>query len=304
MRSLKLITGYSCNNSCVFCRDKEYRGKIADKSYPVILSELIAARRKGAEGVDILGGEATLRADIFRIVSAAKRLGYSQVLITTNGCMFANRAFVSRLLKAGVTEARFSLHGDTAAVHDRLTGVAGSFSKILAGIKNLRSLRFGNISVNTTLVNANVSRLSKIKNILARLRIAKWNIIYVGEPEGKAGNTPRISAAAPRIIKCLRSAAVDATLINAPAPCFFKEVHEKVEMFERVAGQYVPQGRGGPFLRGDMEKHPARRRIPACSGCVMSGRCDGVYCSYISAFGLGELSEAGKDLTTRLPSRI
>ena len=289
MKSLKLITGYSCNNSCDFCRDREYRGKIADKSYSGILSELIAARKSGAAAVDILGGEATLRPDIFRILSAAKRLGYVQLLLTTNGWMLGDKKFVFSLLEAGVTEVRFSLHGDTARIHDRLTGVAGSFSRILLGVGNLRSFGFGNISVNTTLVNANCSRLAKIRSFLRRLRILKWNIIYVGEPEGKVKNTPRVSVAAPGIIKCLRSPEFEATLINAPVPCFFKEVHEKVEMFERTSEQYVSTRGRGQFLRNDMRKHPLRQRISACADCVMSERCSGVYSSYISAFGDGEL---------------
>lgn len=292
MRSLKLVTGYSCNNSCSFCCDREYRGKIADKTYAAILAELIEARRHGAVAADILGGEATLRPDIFRILAAARRLGYVHLLITTNGSRFCDKAFVKKLVAAGVTEVRFSLHGAAARVHDGLTGVPGSFARILAGVTNLRALDFEDISVNTTLVKANFSSLARLRALLKRLKVFKWNIIYVGET-GSAGSTPRVSEAAPGLLACLRAPGFDATLINVPVPCFFRAESGQVEMFERTAGQYV-RGDGPVRFKGrDLRKRPARQRIPACAACEMRARCDGVYVSYLKEYGLEELRAAG-----------
>lgn len=293
MRSLKLVTGYSCNNSCSFCCDREYRGKIADKTYAAVLAELIEARRRGAAAADIQGGEATLRPDIFRILAAAKRLGYVHLMITTNGSRFADKAFVKKLVAAGVTEVRFSLHGATARVHDGLTGLPGSYGRILRGVANLRALHFGEVSVNTTLVKANFRGLARLRALLKRLKVFKWNIIYVGETGGGAGNVPRVSEAAPGILDCLRDPGLEATLINAPVPCFFWEETGQVEMFERTARQYVRGDGPVPFRGKDLRKRPARRKIPACAACDMRGRCDGVYVSYLREYGPGELRAAG-----------
>ncbi|MDA8132221.1 MAG: radical SAM protein [Elusimicrobia bacterium] len=287
MRSLKLITGYTCNNSCGFCWDREYRGKAPDKSHRAILAELVEARRAGAEAVDVLGGESSLRKDIFAIFGAAKRLGFRQRMLTTNGWMFADRKFVAALLEAGVTEVRFSVHGDRASVHDGLTGTKGGFARILKGVANLRAAGFRNISANTTVVRKNVSRLPRIRTLLGRLGMTKWNIIYVGERAGEMPHTPRVKDAAPVIIECLRAGEPEAALINAPVPCLFREVSDRVEMFERQARQYVA-GKGR-FRKADRKKLPERRRIPACRGCAMRGECDGVYADYIRRFGTVEL---------------
>ncbi len=290
MRSLKLITGYTCNNSCAFCWDREYRGAVPDKSYRAVLGELAAARRAGAEAVDVLGGESTLRKDIFAIFEAAKRLGFRQRLLTTNGWMFADGRFVKALLRAGVTEVRFSVHGDRASVHDALTGTRGGFARILKGVANLRAAGFSCVSANTTVVRENAARLPKIGKLLKCLGMTKWNIIYVGERPGKMPHTPRVSEAAPAILECLRAGDPDATLINAPVPCFFREAADKVEMFERQARQYV-SGRGR-YRKADREKHPEKRRIPACRRCAMRGGCDGVYAAYVEKFGEEELPPA------------
>ena len=75
-----LFLWYSCNNNCLFCRNSHKRKKIKDKSTLEIKKDIITAKKEGSDYLELIGGEPTIRKDIFNIVSFAKKIGFDTII--------------------------------------------------------------------------------------------------------------------------------------------------------------------------------------------------------------------------------
>lgn len=89
---------YSCNHKCLFC-SCPWETAVYKKEPEMTTAEWADALKKlknfGANHVTFTGGEATLRSDLFEILSAAKNLGYTLGLITNGKAV--NRDFLEKL---------------------------------------------------------------------------------------------------------------------------------------------------------------------------------------------------------------
>ena len=82
-----------CNNRCLFCLDDEAQdGSCID--FSIIKNTLEKGRALKAKKAILSGGEPTLHPGLFKIISAARALGYSEIQIITNGRMFAYEEFL------------------------------------------------------------------------------------------------------------------------------------------------------------------------------------------------------------------
>ena len=86
----------------------------APSAAPPVSRERIAhrfqdARRRGAEGVVLCGGEPTLRKDLFRLLAQARRMGFAVGLVT-NGRTLTYEKLRSRLLREGPAYLRVGIH--------------------------------------------------------------------------------------------------------------------------------------------------------------------------------------------------
>jgi len=129
---------YQCNLHCQFC----YAGGLSPR-YPEIdtpsLEKMIDIIYHEAKvpSVSFTGGEPTLRNDLEALISHAVRTGL-RINLITNATLIDEKT--ACLLKdAGLHSAQVSLEASNATLHDRLTGVAGSFEKTLRGIEFLRA---------------------------------------------------------------------------------------------------------------------------------------------------------------------
>ena len=136
------ITGL-CNNNCLFCLDSDRLDK-EHKSIQNILSEIDFVIN--CKKLIISGGEPTIHPQIIEIVEYAKEKGFEKIQIVTNGRMLSNKDFCEKIIKAGLTEVTFSIHG-IEDIHDKLTNVPGSFKQIIKGIRNVK--RYPGIIINT-----------------------------------------------------------------------------------------------------------------------------------------------------------
>ncbi len=134
LHSVTLELTYRCNLDCFFCyndRDKPGRPLTLDQ-YEHLLEDLA---RMQTLHLMLTGGEPMVHPEFFAIGAKARELGFV-TRVRTNGHSL-NRRIAARL-KAEVDPfmVEVSLHGATAAVHDRQTRVAGSFERL---IENLRA---------------------------------------------------------------------------------------------------------------------------------------------------------------------
>src|SRR3954469_11426077 len=199
-RRADLKTGYDCNSNCVFCviGDKLFTG---NRPFADCVEELRASRAP-CEDVVFTGAEVTIRPDFFALVAAAKKLGYRNIQIQTNGRMFAYPEFCKKAIAAGANEFSPSIHGHTAKLHDGLTRAPGSFAQITTAIKHLRGQR---IITNTVATKQNARHLPALAKLLIELGVSQYQIAFP-HPTGHAhtffrGVIPRMSALAPFVME-------------------------------------------------------------------------------------------------------
>ncbi|MCG6870705.1 MAG: radical SAM protein [Gammaproteobacteria bacterium] len=127
---------YRCNLDCDFCyNDLELRGRtLLLEDYRRLLQELAEL---GTLQLTLTGGEPLAHPDFFAIGAEARRLGF-QVRIKSNGHALRG-ALLRRLIgEVDPYAVDVSLHGASAAVHDRQTRVAGSFERLVANLAEMR----------------------------------------------------------------------------------------------------------------------------------------------------------------------
>ncbi len=87
IKKTAIITGYYCNNNCKFCINKNKK-ELLGKSTGQIISEIIDAKRRGREYLEIIGGEQTIRNDFIHIIKTAKNYGLKlSRYLQMDGCL-------------------------------------------------------------------------------------------------------------------------------------------------------------------------------------------------------------------------
>lgn len=293
-----LFTGYACNNNCVFCIDAGKRG-LPQKTTARLLRETAEAAAAGADVLEIIGGEATIRPDFPLVVKAAKRMGIPEVLCATNGRIFADMPAARRIVDSGIDALIFSVHGHDARTHDRLTRVPGSFAQLEQGLRNLRSLGFADVNGNTTVTALNMAQLPRIAEFYARNRVRNVEYIFVDPNYGGARKhfrklVPRISEAAPFMRAALaagRRSGLGQWKARYVPLCHFtsclRQISETNERSLFLTEHWAPD-----FLNRDAvgsRAVVARKKTERCAGCALYDECEGIWTGYITRYGDGEL---------------
>jgi MoaA/NifB/PqqE/SkfB family radical SAM enzyme len=177
-----LLTGFSCNNNCIFCSN------VADRSFNSSTRELLdkikQGYRDGFRIIEFIGGEVTIRSDFLELLSRARQTGFKDVRLTSNGRLFSYPGFAENAARLGLTAVGISLYGHNRILHDSVTRSPGSFEQCLAGIKNI--LKTGQISliVNTVVSKINYKFLPKIGEFISGLGIKEWRPLEL-LPDGR-----------------------------------------------------------------------------------------------------------------------
>lgn len=293
-----IIADYTCNNNCLFCIDSEKRS-ILPKSTNTIIREMKEARQRNNTYLELIGGELTLREDIFLIINCAKKLRFDTIAMATNGRMFAYMAFAKKIIEAGLTHIIFSIHGHTHELHDSLTQAKGSLKQLLEGVKNLKTLHFKQIGTNTTIVKQNYRFLPKIGKFIKKLSIKNAEFIFVDPTYGGAKSrfeelVPRISDMAPYAHACLdlyKNSGASHWHIRYVPLCYFLEYKDQIsELHEQRT--FKTEHLAPDFRNFDVEGTRGligRIKPPKCKICKKFDLCEGIWREYYNHFGDGEL---------------
>ncbi|MFI5360852.1 MAG: radical SAM protein [Elusimicrobiota bacterium] len=297
-QKLVLFTGFSCSSHCHFCIDLNKRD-LPDKSSRQIVEEMVAAKAAGVEYLEMIGGEATIRGDFIPLVRIAKKLGFKDVVVVTNGRMFAAPEFSRAAVAAGITDLVFSIHGPDAKLHDELTYVPGAFDELLAGVANVRAAGLERIFGNCTVVKQNMKRLPEIAGLFLKLGIHHVEFIFVDPTYGGAytnfdGLVPNISAAAPYMREALdvgrRGGTRDFVARYVPL-CHFPNHLDQISEIREVATfrtrHWAPDFKNEDV--GAARVIAGREKTARCEGCGLYDRCEGIWKEYVRRRGDSEL---------------
>ncbi len=180
---------FRCNLRCVHCYVNEPGGDVRAKRQELSLAEI---RRITDEAVDLgclclllTGGEPLLRPDFSDIYLHLKRKGLL-VGLFTNGTL-VTPSIADLLAEWPPAELEVSIYGSTPAVHERITGIPGSYRQCLRGIELLleRKLRLRLKTVPTTL---NYAELDGMRRLAAAYGVGfRWDPLVNCRVDGGRG---------------------------------------------------------------------------------------------------------------------
>jgi MoaA/NifB/PqqE/SkfB family radical SAM enzyme len=263
-----------------------------------IFRSLDEGRKHGADYVDFIGGEATIRKDFFELLSYAKKIGYSKIVNTTNGRMYSYPEFSKKAVESGLNEAIISIHGPNKEMHDDLTQAKGSFDQAMKGIENLRKAGISDLHSNTTITKANYKSLPEMMQLFARLDMHFTGLIFPDPDRSGLAYTnfeeivPTYKEAAPFIQKAIdvsrKEGRCEPRIQYVPF-CF-------LEGYERYMGDvlYEPETEHHAidFIDQDViesRKRNARIKGPQCKSCRYFMLCEGIWKEYAKKRGFKEL---------------
>lgn len=128
---------YRCDLDCFMCYNDRGRSgelmRLAD--YEKIFAQF---RRHGVIEVILSGGEPLLHPDFYAIGSALRRLRVI-TKIKTNGTYLTRRNIERLANEVDPYVIQISIHGHNASLHDKQTGVDGSFARLVENIQAAKS---------------------------------------------------------------------------------------------------------------------------------------------------------------------
>jgi MoaA/NifB/PqqE/SkfB family radical SAM enzyme len=141
--TLHVSVGYTCNNACLFCMesDKELRRQLVQN---FIKTDHMYHEMDEHQNIKKIGfgrGEPTLNPELPKYIAYAKKKGFLEIAVISNGRQYKDKEFCRKLMESGVTEFIVSLHGHTPKLHEALTQRKKSFLETTQGLKNLSELR-------------------------------------------------------------------------------------------------------------------------------------------------------------------
>jgi radical SAM protein with 4Fe4S-binding SPASM domain len=157
---------YSCNNCCTGCYATSQllnypQKEIAKEKAEDILNLL---NELNINRLTLIGGEPTKYSYLEKIIKfgSGKDIEISMV---SNGRNLKDKDLARRLKQSGLSQVTISIYGPTAEIHDRMTGVRGSFIETMGGIDTCTKEDI-KLSTNTVISNVNYKVLPQIINLL------------------------------------------------------------------------------------------------------------------------------------------
>lgn len=161
-----------CNLKCPYCYAGSSQNCAPTSSDPTITRlTQIAKSLLPVQPISITlsGGEPTLRNDIAEIITNFCDITSSPIFMNTNGTLL-NSSLCNKIapLLSGVS---LSLDGSTSELHDFITGVQGTFDKVINGIKNLQNAGLQCITITSTICRQNLNDLPNMIEIAKSLGV-------------------------------------------------------------------------------------------------------------------------------------
>jgi MoaA/NifB/PqqE/SkfB family radical SAM enzyme len=263
-----------------------------------VIAELRRAHAAGATHVTFLGGEPTIQRNFFPAITAAKELGFEEIILFTNGVQTAREDFIDEVLAIGDFTWRFSIQGGTRQHHDAVTRNSGSFDKLHRGIRHLRA-REQRVTANMCVTTENLASLPRYPELIAETGVESLHLDMIrprdaGDRSDEYLRTimPRYSDMQAPLREMLEGfdESFEVHVGNFP-PCLLPEWAHRIH--HDGVSTWTVSADGRNRLDAGWDKYSTKRadknHPPACEQCVFRPHCNGLFESYQEKFGVEEI---------------
>ena len=301
--------GHMCNNRCVFCVSGHLSKMrlVRPLEAQPILDIISEARENGAERLIFLGGEPTLQPAFFPALEHSASLGFSEIVIFTNGVRLGLDGFIDRCLALGDFTWRISIQGANEAAHVAVTEKPNSFKRIVKGIQMLQE-RGQRVTANMCVTEASYRSLPDYPDLVAEYDIKQLHIDIVRPASSGVRTTeylqaimPQYSLMAPYYDEMLAGFQrsdpdFDINVGNLPycvLPRWGHQIHHAGE--NTVTHSANIDGLDeAPVNKYEVHK-AQRRHMDKCRTCAFRPRCTGVFSDYLDIYGEDEFEPVSLD---------
>ncbi len=177
-----------CNLRCIHCyADAENSSKINKDLNPQFWQRIIKEGAElGCRKLQFIGGEPLLYPGLFELATYAQKQGYKLIEICTNTTLLTReRVKIIKKLKIGIVASIFSSQPE---IHERVTGIKGSFSKFQQSLKMLKEAKVP-LRIALVIMKQNQTTVKETLNFLRKMGFGPK--IDVIRPTGR-GSCPSI----------------------------------------------------------------------------------------------------------------
>ncbi len=207
MALLDVVLGYDCNLACTYCtitQEMRLRALPTER----VAKEIDRAAVRGFREVAFTGGEPTIRSDLPTLVKYAKKRGFVDVKVASNGLRYAHMPYLEMLAKAGVNQFHVSMHAFEDLAYDTTVQREGAAALRKQAIANLIALDLNPIA--DLILKEDTYRDTRAWVLaLAKQGVRHFRLWLVSLTDGNAKNThqlPRISIVAEAVKEALDAA--------------------------------------------------------------------------------------------------
>ncbi len=300
----ELQLGQLCNDRCVFCISGRITRAGEARLLPIepLAARLRQARRDGRSALTFLGGEPTIQPHFLELTELAVSLGFSPIVVFTNGSKAGRTDLIDRVVATGGTfEWRFSFQGGDEAAHEATTGRRGSWRQLLVAVQRANALA-QRVTINACVVAQNHASLGSFGATLAPLDVTQLHVDMI-HPEDTGDLSleelrpmmVRYTEVAPHLRAMIASlpAGFDVNVGNVP-PCIAPDLSPWIHHGGPSTETSQVSDFGLPVLQPSRDKYAFKERkkvkVDGCARCVFDARCSGLFPEYVELFGTGELT--------------
>ena len=305
-----------CNNRCVFCVSGQMTELRMAKPTPLddVKAKFDEARKRGITKATIMGGEPTIHPTFFPTVEYALELGFSTIVIFTNGVRLDKHAFVDRIMALGKDKLqwRISIQGWDRETHDFTTKKPGAFDKIIAGLETLTELG-QYISCNMCVVEQNYRSLVKLPDMVSRYPIKQVHLDMVRPRDSGVRTEDYLDGIMPDYADLGRVMREMFEGLDAKAPGFdinvgnlpFCQLPDWAHRIHHGGNKTYTVSAEGPgklsVVAWDKyeDKKSDKIKLDSCGSCVFERRCDGFFGLYAKRRGTEQFMPVSREKLRR-----
>jgi AdoMet-dependent heme synthase len=181
----------ACGYRCVHCRADAQPGRSPNELTTNEGCEMIDdLARFGRPILVLTGGDPLARPDLEDLAAHATAAGL-RVALTPSATPRVTEDRLHSLRSAGVRRVAISLDGATAATHDGIRQLRGSFTRTL-GIVKMVQMSVLPVQINSTITRTNVGEIGRLARLVASFDPAMWSVFFL-VPVGRARQEEMLS---------------------------------------------------------------------------------------------------------------